>query len=57
MVKVGDKVTLGAGGVSIFEVLAIEGESARIESVLDAPGRYPFSMPIRFLVPAEDRDA
>ncbi|GAB2683323.1 hypothetical protein GCM10027088_74730 [Nocardia goodfellowii] len=50
-------MTLGAGGVSIFEVLAIEGESARIESVLDAPGRYPFSMPIRFLVPAEDRDA
>ncbi len=40
--------------MSVFEVLEFEDEAhVLIESVLDSPGRYPFSMPISALHPAE----
>lgn len=43
VVAVGDRVKLVRGGVSVFEVLAIEGETATVESVdKAAPGCYPF---------------
>ncbi|WP_459963984.1 hypothetical protein [Nocardia sp. IFM 10818] len=52
MVKVGDKVRIGPAGVSVFRVLEFDDEGrAVIESVTDAPGRYPFPMPVRDLVP------
>ncbi|MFE3226043.1 hypothetical protein [Nocardia sp. NPDC059228] len=45
---------LVAGGVSVFEVLAVEGETATVESVsTDSPGRYPFLARAAELVPAQ----
>ena len=54
-IGVGQRVRIGEHGVSVFEVVEIEDQDhARIESVeVDAPGRYPFSMPSRALHPAE----
>ncbi|MGY2148829.1 hypothetical protein ACW9HM_05065 [Nocardia gipuzkoensis] len=55
MVQVGDKVLLVASGVSVLRVLELEDDThALVESVLDAPGRYPFSVRIDSLVPATD---
>ncbi|MBF6302792.1 hypothetical protein IU459_35450 [Nocardia amamiensis] len=55
MGQVGDKVLLVAGGVSVFEVLELQDDThAPVESVLDAPGRYPFSVRTDALVPAPD---
>lgn len=55
MVQVGDKVLLVANGVSVFQVLELEDDThAIVEAVLDAPGRYPFSVRIDSLVPARD---
>ena len=52
-IGIGQRVRIGEHGVSVFEVIEIEDEThVRIESVqLDAPGRYPFSMPISALYP------
>ncbi|WP_433521659.1 hypothetical protein ACQPZ2_30760 [Nocardia pseudovaccinii] len=53
MVNVGDKVLLAAGGVSVFEVLEVDGDYAIVESVeKNAPGCYPFSTEVAILVPA-----
>ncbi|WP_169332757.1 hypothetical protein [Nocardia araoensis] len=53
MVQVGDRVLLVAGGVSVFEVLELEDdEHAIVQAVLEAPGRYPFSVRNETLVPA-----
>ena len=40
-------------GVSVFKVLAVEDEHAVVESVLDSPGKYAFSVAVKFLVPAK----
>ncbi|MEU4345449.1 hypothetical protein AB0H00_30060 [Nocardia sp. NPDC023852] len=54
MVQVGDKVLLVAGGASVFQVLELDDEGyAIVESVLlEAPGRYPFSVRADSLVSA-----
>lgn len=54
-IGIGQRVRIGEHGVSVFEVIEIEDEThVLIESVLlDAPGRYPFSMPTSALHPAE----
>ncbi|MGY2033124.1 hypothetical protein [Nocardia gipuzkoensis] len=55
MVQVGDKVLLVVSGVSVFQVLELEDDThALVESVLDEPGRYPFSVRIDSLVPAPE---
>lgn len=55
MVEVGDKVRIGVSGVAVFVVREIDPAEGRalIEAEQDAPGRYPFSMPLTALVPAE----
>ncbi|MEU5763971.1 hypothetical protein [Nocardia sp. NPDC047648] len=54
MVQVGDRVLLVAGGVSVFEILEFEDdEHAIVQAVLEAPGRYPFSVRTETLVAAE----
>lgn len=53
MIEIGQHVRIGEGGVSVFEVLEIEEGFARIESIQDAPGRYPFLMPLEALHRAE----
>ncbi|MEV6071841.1 hypothetical protein AB0L82_35330 [Nocardia sp. NPDC052001] len=52
MTSVGDRVLLVVGGVSIFEVLDIAGDTATVQSVADVPGRYPFPARVSALVPA-----
>ena len=54
-IGLGQRVRIGEHGASVFEVIEIEDEDhVRIESVeVDAPGRYPFSMPNSALHPAE----
>lgn len=52
--KTGDKVTIGAKGVSIFVVVGEDEERPDrvvIESVEEVPGRYPFPMRRSELVP------
>ncbi|MGV9823367.1 hypothetical protein [Nocardia xishanensis] len=45
MLRVGDRVRIGTTGVSVFAVVEIpDPEHAVIESVVEAPGRYPFEM-------------
>ncbi|MFZ2172794.1 MAG: hypothetical protein WAW17_01920 [Rhodococcus sp. (in: high G+C Gram-positive bacteria)] len=51
--NIGDRVMLHPEGVSVFSILDIEDDHARIESVIDAPGKFPFSVALKFLVPAE----
>ncbi|WP_280434448.1 hypothetical protein [Nocardia carnea] len=44
---------IGESGATVFvvrEVNEVEGR-ALIEAVVEAPGRYPFSMPLTALVP------
>ncbi|WP_433734874.1 hypothetical protein ACQP0C_41865 (plasmid) [Nocardia sp. CA-129566] len=54
MVNVGDKVLLVVGGVSVFEVLEMDGDRAVVESVeKNAPGCFPFSTEVAILVPAD----
>ncbi|MFI5783750.1 hypothetical protein [Nocardia sp. NPDC051570] len=54
MIEIGELVKTAQGGVSIFQVVEIEDdEHVRIESVQDAPGKYPFSFPVRYLVPVD----
>jgi hypothetical protein len=39
-------------GVSKFEILSIDEDGhALIESLVDSPGTYPFSVRVKFLVP------
>ncbi|WP_280456755.1 hypothetical protein [Nocardia carnea] len=62
MVEVGDVVRIGESGGSDFVVREVDERfvvrevderenRAVIEAVEDAPGRYPFSMPLSALVP------
>lgn len=54
MVSIGDHVLLAPGGVSVFEVLELDGDHAIVESVqVDAPGRYRFPVPVADLVAAD----
>jgi membrane-associated HD superfamily phosphohydrolase len=47
-------VLLVGGAVSVFQVLELEDDGhAIVESVLDAPGRYRFSVPVATLVSAD----
>jgi hypothetical protein len=51
---IGQHVRIGDVGVSVFEVLEIEDdEHVTIQSIDDVPGRYPWSMRTRDLVPVE----
>ncbi|MGV9635488.1 hypothetical protein ACWDO0_14990 [Nocardia rhamnosiphila] len=52
MIQVGDVVRIGESGGSTFEVREVDEEEDRavIEATGDAPGRYPFSMPLSALV-------
>ena len=51
--NVGDRVMLHPEGVSVFSILDIEDDHARIESIIDSPGKYAFSVAVKFLVPAK----
>lgn len=53
--NVGDPVRIGTNGVSQFRIVEIDGDRALIQSVLDVPGAYPFSMRLCYLV-AEPTD-
>ncbi len=55
MIEVGDKVRIGMSGVAVFVVREIDPTEGRalIEADQDAPGRYPFSMPLTALIAAE----
>ncbi|MEU1986106.1 hypothetical protein [Nocardia sp. NPDC019395] len=58
MIEVGDTVRIGESGVSTFVVREVDPDEGRavIESDeldADAPGRYPFSMPVSALVRIE----
>ncbi|MEV6281051.1 hypothetical protein [Nocardia sp. NPDC051832] len=55
MVNVGDRVRLGPSGISIFEVLELDGAGhALVESVeKNVPGCYPFNMGVARLVVVE----
>lgn len=51
----GDRVRIGRAGASIFEVVEVDGEGrVVIESAIDAPGNYPFSMRPDDLFPADE---
>ena len=52
--SVGDIVMLHPEGVSKFKILSVEDDHALIESVISAPGKFPFSVAVKFLVPAPD---
>jgi hypothetical protein len=52
-VDIGDRVLLHPQGVSVFRILDIEDDHARIESIIDSPGKYAFSVALKFLVPAQ----
>ncbi|WP_228805822.1 hypothetical protein [Nocardia higoensis] len=53
MFEVNDQVRIRPAGVSVFRIVEIDDEHALIESVDEAPGRYPFSVPLTDLHPAE----
>ncbi|MGV9752691.1 hypothetical protein [Nocardia farcinica] len=53
MFEVNDQVRIRPAGVSVFRIVEIEDEHALIESVDDVAGRYPFSVPLSDLIPAE----
>ena len=42
-----------AEGTSVFTIVSIDGDEALIESVLSAPGTYPFHCKLECLVPVE----
>ncbi|WP_213575662.1 hypothetical protein [Rhodococcus sp. USK13] len=50
--KVGDRVLVHPEGKSVFTILSLEDDRALIESTSEAPGRYPFSIRVKYLVPA-----
>jgi hypothetical protein len=39
-------------GKSVFTILSLDDDRALIESTSEAPGRYPFSIRVTYLVPA-----
>jgi hypothetical protein len=54
MFSVGDHVRTRPSGVSLLRIVEIEGDRhVFVEAVDDVPGRYPYSMPITDLVPAD----
>lgn len=53
MVEVGQHVRIGQHGVQTFVVLEIREGGVLIESVLDAPGKYPFQLRAVDLYPVE----
>ncbi|WP_194838564.1 hypothetical protein [Nocardia sp. XZ_19_369] len=54
MVSKRPRVLLVAGGVSVFEVVSVEGDYAIVESIdKDAPGCYQFPAPVATLVPID----
>ncbi|MFD7010342.1 MULTISPECIES: hypothetical protein [Rhodococcus] len=53
LLNVGDKVKVHAEGTSVFTIVSIDGDEALIESVLGAPGTYPFHCTLERLVPFE----
>lgn len=53
VIEVGDQVRIGeSGAVSSWSARSTPEGRALIEADQDAPGRYPFSMPLTALVPA-----
>ncbi|AWK76039.1 MULTISPECIES: hypothetical protein [Rhodococcus] len=52
-VTIGDTVRLHPQGVSRFKILDIEDGRALIEAVVQSPGTYPFSVQVKYLVPAD----
>ncbi|MBF6072082.1 hypothetical protein [Nocardia farcinica] len=54
--QAGDLVRVTESGISVFRIVQIDGEQAFIEASElpeDAPGRYPFPVPLSHLVPAD----
>ncbi|GAF43695.1 hypothetical protein [Rhodococcus wratislaviensis] len=51
--KAGDKVKVHVEGASVFTIVSIDGDDALIESVLGAPGTYPFHCKLERLVLVE----
>ncbi|MBF6422591.1 hypothetical protein IU436_28370 [Nocardia farcinica] len=54
--QVGDLVRVTANGVSVLRIVEIDGATAIVEAAdlpEDAPGRYPYPLPLAYLVPAE----
>ncbi|MGW1740491.1 hypothetical protein ACWCPQ_16965 [Nocardia sp. NPDC001965] len=56
MIEIGDKVRIGESGGAVFVVQEVDDSEDRavIEAADEAPGRYPFSMPLAALVPASE---
>lgn len=51
--QVGHLVRIRPNGVSEFRILEIVDDRALIQSPLDVPGAYPFSLRLTDLIPAE----
>ncbi|MFD6677618.1 hypothetical protein ACFWDA_25070 [Rhodococcus zopfii] len=50
----GDLVKVHPDGTSVFAIVSIEEDGrAIIESAVDSPGKYPWSVPLSELVPAD----
>ncbi|WP_328396585.1 hypothetical protein [Nocardia sp. NBC_00416] len=58
VIEVGDTVRIGASGRSVFLVREVDPDEGRavIEAVGDAPGSYPFSLPLTALVRVDPGD-
>ncbi|MEU3015582.1 hypothetical protein [Nocardia asteroides] len=50
--QVGDLVRIRPNGTSEFRILEIVDDRALIQSTLDVPGAYPWSMRLTDLIPA-----
>ena len=54
IVKPGDLVKVHPDGTSVFAIVSIEEDGrAIIESAVDRPGKYPWSVSLSELVPAD----
>ncbi|WP_146251444.1 hypothetical protein [Nocardia tenerifensis] len=54
MVNMGDQVLLVAGGISVFQVVEVEGDHALVAPIqADAPGGYSFPARVAALVPVD----
>ncbi|QSE88034.1 hypothetical protein JWS13_05085 (plasmid) [Rhodococcus pseudokoreensis] len=51
--EIGDKVKVHSEGTSVFTTHEHCGDDALVESVLSAPGTYPFHTKLDRLVPVE----
>ncbi|PXX52773.1 hypothetical protein DFR70_13021 [Nocardia tenerifensis] len=50
----GDQVLLVAGGISVFQVVEVEGDHALVAPIqADAPGGYSFPARVAALVPVD----